>query len=316
MLQPGSLRGLSSLQKLRLTNNHFNNLSFLIPALSDLPQLRFLSLAENTLSRIEKDDFLPLTNSSLETLDLNNCELRYISPEAFLPLTRLRHLILSTNIMTNDNLLHVFHTMQGHHMTNLRAVSLSGFNFAGGIPPRDLLIVLATMDVQDMDLSKNTLPSLNNITFPTMANLLQLDLSSCGIISIENGSFDHLPALRRLNLSFNRLGHVPAAVASLSQLQWLSLSDNSGGRGGQLELEDNQLSAMSHLTYLDLSDNNIGKLSRSVFIGLSRLENLVLNHATIYRLDEGCFHPLGSLKSLNLSNNGFSKPNMFTKMVI
>jgi Leucine-rich repeat (LRR) protein len=245
-LQPGSLRGLSSLQNLRLSNNHFVNLSSVIPALADLPELRTLSLDENALGRIEANDFLPLANSSLETLDLNNCDIRYISPEAFLPLTRLRHLILSTNIVTNDNLVHVFHTMQDHQ-SGLKAVSLSGFNFAGS-PPRELLSVLSKMDVKQLDLSKNTLPTLNNVTFPLMANVLELDLNSCGIISIENGSFDHFPSLRRLNLAFNRLGQIPAAVASLDQLQWLSLSENSGR--GELDLVDNQLSAMIHLTYL------------------------------------------------------------------
>ena len=250
----------------------------MIPALSDLPELRTLSLDENALGRIEANDFLLLANSSLEMLDLNNCDIRYISPEAFLPLTRLRHLILSSNIVTNDNLVHVFHTMAGHH-SGLKAVSLSGFNFAGS-PPRELLSVLSKMDVDELDLSKNTLPTLNNVTFPLMANILELDLNSCGIISIENGSFDHFPSLRRLNLAFNRLGQIPAAVASLDQLQWLSLSENSGR--GELELVDHQLSAMIHLIYLDLSNNNIGKLSRAAFVGLSRLEHLLINNGNQY----------------------------------
>lgn len=51
-LPVGIFRGLHSLRSLRLNKNRFMSLSGIVPALVHLPQLRFLALSENTLSRV------------------------------------------------------------------------------------------------------------------------------------------------------------------------------------------------------------------------------------------------------------------------
>lgn len=240
--------GLESLRVLRLTKNQFSSLSNVIPSLSQLPQLQTLILSENTLGRIDASDFEPLTNSSIETLQLTNCDLKYIHSEALLPLKSLKRLQLSENTMPDDNLVHLLYVLK---QSELQILDLS--HMFSGMLPRMMLDVLSRSNVIELVLQMNTLPRLKTNTFPFMPNIQSLDLSKCGIISIDNGSFGELPNLKRLVLASNTLLAIPSAVM-LPQLQHLSLSDNSGGGsvGGELALLNGSFHAMSNLTLLDL----------------------------------------------------------------
>lgn len=314
-IQPDAFRGLVSLRSLRLMKNRFLALSDVVPSLVPLTALRFLSLSDNTLSRVNAADFAPMRHSSLETLDLSNCDLKYIGSEAFMPFKKLQRLILSENTMPEDNLIYLIHTMRE---SGLKAVDLSQLRFAGS-PPRTLLEALSHTDVEELNLSKNTLPRLSPKIFPLMPHIRDLDLSACGIITIENGTFSLMPLLMRLNLAMNGLEDIPPAVMILPQLKWLSLSGNSGSGhdygGGELKLQDGNFAFMSNLTYLDLSFNRVGQVTREIFLGLSRLEELNLKNNSLYRLSEGCFQPLTSLKVLHLDGNAFGKQN-FSRMTL
>lgn len=240
--------GLESLRVLRLIKNQFSSLSNVIPSLSQLPRLQTLSLSENTLGRIDASDFAPLANSSIETLELTNCDLKYIHSEALLPLKRLKRLQLSENTMPDDNLVHLLYVLR---QSELQILDLS--HMFSGILPRLMLDVLSRSNVTELVLQMNTLPRIKTKMFPFMPNIESLDLSNCGIISIDNGSFGELPNLKKLVLSSNTLLAIPSAVM-LHQLQYLSLSDNSGGGsiGGELALLNGSFHSMSNLTFLDL----------------------------------------------------------------
>ena len=310
-IPPGAFQGLISLRSLRLLKNRFLALSDIVPSLVSLTTLRFLSLSENTLSRVDEADFALMRNSSLETLELSNCDLRYVGSEAFMHFKNLKRLILSENTMTEDNLSYLIHSMKDG---GLKALDLSQLRFAGS-PPRKMLETLSHTDVEELNLSKNTLPRLSPKMFPLMPRIRDLDLSSCGIISIENGTFNLMPLLMRLNLAHNGLEDIPPAVMVLPQLKWLSFSGNSGSHGGheygggELKLEDGNFAFMSNLTYLDLSFNRIGQVTKGIFVGLSRLEELDLRNNSLYKLTEGCFKPLTSLKILHMDGNAFGKQN-------
>jgi len=296
--------GLVSLRRLRLVKNQFRSVRSVTPAVARLPHLRELVLSENAFSRINSGDFTVLLNSSIEVLELANCALNYINPEALLPLRQLKRLQLSENVMSDENLVHVIFMLRHSQLQILHLTHL----FAGS-PPRALLEILSRSNVSALDLQKNTLPRLKNNTFPLMPSLRSLDLSDCGVIDIDDNSFSPLPSLRRLNLASNTLLAIPVALM-LPQLQYLSLRDNSGGNSGDLEIRDGNFMEMANLTFLDLSNNRIGQLTKDVFIGLSLLEELQLNKATLYRLIAGCFKPLVSLKVLQLAGNILSRQKL------
>jgi len=203
-------------------------------------------LSDNTLTRINSADFDLLVNSSIQSLDLSNCAINYIQPEALLPLKQLNRLQLSENTMPNDNLVHVIFIMR---YTQLQILDLS--HLFGRAPPRDLFDILSESNVTELNLQRNTLPRVQAKTFPWMPKLHSLDLSDNGIIEIDNNSFAQLPGLRKLNLASNTLVDIPAAL-SLPQLEQLSLKDNSGGSTGDLKVLDNDFRDMSNLTLLDL----------------------------------------------------------------
>lgn len=304
----GAFRGLVSLHFLQLSNNDFQKLAAVIPSLLPLSSLRHLALNENTLGSVSANDFALLDDSTLETLELSNCDLKYIDPGALLPLKNLKKLVLSENTMPVDNLEHLIYVMRE---SRLKELDLSQLRFPGS-PPRTLLEALSPTAVRVLSLHMNTLPRLSAKNFPVMQNIVDLDLSDCGIISIENGTFNQFPRLKRLNLARNNLGKIPAAVLVLRGLEWLSLSGNAGGddyRGGQLELADGNFNSMTSLQHLDLSYNKIGSITRDMFQGLSRLVELNLQNCSIYRLTEGCFLPLSSVRKLNLNDNFFGKQN-------
>lgn len=62
--------------------------------------------------------------------------------------------------------------------------------------------------------------------------------------------------------------------------------------------------------YFSRSYNRIGQLSQGVFIGLSKLEQLELINTSLYRLIEGCFKPLVSLKTLLLAGNYLARQTL------
>lgn len=260
-------------------------------------------------TQVDADDFTLLSNSSLETLELNNCDLKYIASEAFLPLVHLSRLTLAVNIMPDDNLVHVFYTMRE---SELRELDLSHLGFEGA-PPRSLLEVLSRTNLWRLDLSENTLPRLSKATFSLMPNIAELDLSSCDIISIENDTFSQFPHLKRLNLAYNFLGSIPLAVTILQHLEWLNLVHSSGR--SEVELSEGGFVAMSNLTYLDLSLNRIGQLGRNTFAGLSKLRELRLSNCSLYRIEDGALQHLQSLTILQLDGNAFGKHN-FTRHLL
>ena len=263
--------GLEYLENLRLTNNDFTNFANVVPSLVPLRKLTILRLNDNTFGRIEADDFIKLSNSSIEVLGIANCDLKRISPDALSPLKRLKELNLSENSLDDSNLLALLYNMKDSNLTKL---NLSHLRFSGNLPSR-LTEVLSRSHVAHLSLQYNILPRLRNTTFVIMPNLRHLDLSHCGIVSIENDTFKPLTHLTHLDLSSNTLLDIPFAVSSLSKLERLSFRDNSGvdsGGGGSLELRNHRFNRMTNLMYLDLRFNRIVEIRHHSFYGLGNLQ--------------------------------------------
>lgn len=301
---PGAFRGLFNLQYLRLTKNRFLHLSDVIPSLVPLQSLQYLILNHNAFGRIEPDDFVPLNGSTLQTLELGNCDLKQVDSMAFKPLKHLKKLRLSGNTMPDDNLRHLVENMRE---TRVRALDLSQLRFTSS-QVQNLLGAIANTDMEELSLRKNTLTRLKSKTFPVMLYVRELDLSACGIISIENSTFSQLPLLRKLNLAQNALGVIPPAVRVLTQLEWLSLSGNSGGYDyGAMTIEDGNFETLTNLVYLDLSYNRIGQVIRGAFRGLTQLKELSLRNTSLYRIMDGSFESLPSLEVLRLESSVLAK---------
>ena len=110
-----------------------------------------------------------------------------------------------------------------------------------------------------------------------MPNLEKLDLGQNNIWNLPERVFCPLPALRDLNLTWNRLQDVSEVGVT-------------GGCG-------------AHLVTLDLSGNDLVVLPEAGLAGLQSLRQLYLQYNDISMLADGAFLGLTSLHVLNISSN-------------
>ncbi|XP_043512132.1 adhesion G protein-coupled receptor A3 isoform X4 [Frieseomelitta varia] len=146
----------------------------------------------------------------------------------------------------------------------------------------------------------NELQNIRDININSVSvELVQLDLSKNNIYTIEANIFKNLTNLKRLNLSQNYITSIDTECF------------NGLGNLERLDLSKNQISTIDAYTFrklpnlkrLDLSGNNISMVKPSLFHDLLALERLKLNENKLTTLMEGTFFGLNSLKQLDLSNN-------------
>ena len=278
-LEAGCFTGLESLELLQLTNNKFKFFSRLVPSLTLLHNLKTLKLDNNLFDRLNDDDFIQLSNSSIKVLSLENCALEQIHPNALKPLKALTDLNLSKNKISGPDLIALMRNLKESNLTKVDVSDLGCISLEDTLPR--LMKVLSHSNVSHLILQKNNVPQLGSTSFEKMPHLCHLDLSHCSIQSIENDTFDSLINLTSLNLSQNSINGVPPAVLSLSKLERFDFSSNCGSssESGILELSNNMFSQMTALHYLDLSYNRL-QMSSNSFHGLG---NLQVNNRNVFR---------------------------------
>ncbi|XP_011144255.1 adhesion G protein-coupled receptor A3 isoform X1 [Harpegnathos saltator] len=140
---------------------------------------------------------------------------------------------------------------------------------------KDVDIDRVSVELIQLDLSKNAIYIIQPDTFVNLTNLKRLDLSKNKISFVGEGCFNGLENLERLDLSQNQI----SAIDSYA------------------------FKKLSNLKRLDLSGNKITALAPSLFHDLLALDRLKLSGNSLTTLIEGTFHGLRMLKQLDLSNN-------------
>ncbi|KAG7190385.1 hypothetical protein KM043_006493 [Ampulex compressa] len=140
---------------------------------------------------------------------------------------------------------------------------------------KDVDINAVSVELIQLDLSKNDIYVIEVNIFKNLTNLRRLDLSENKLTTIDEGSFNGLENLERLDLSKNQITTIDAYA----------------------------FRKLSNLKRLDLSGNKLNTLASSLFHDLLALDRLKLNGNDLLTLKEGTFHGLKSLKQLDLSNN-------------
>ncbi|XP_058029448.1 toll-like receptor 13 [Ahaetulla prasina] len=138
-----------------------------------------------------------------------------------------------------------------------------------------------------LDLSQNSIPSLEKNDFKNFIHLQGLNISQNKISKIEDGAFIHTSHLEFLNLSVN-------------QLQLLSSSMFDG---------------LMNLTTLLLASNKIYRINPSAFANLENLKVIDLSSNKLCTLSamHAVFN-MGSLRELHIKDNGLQ--NLSTKEII
>ncbi|XP_067908186.1 toll-like receptor 9 [Heterodontus francisci] len=252
-----------------------------------------LLLNDNSLQEIKDKAFSGLPNLEMIDLSYNCCPGKLRSPgqeckliidsRAFLPLHKLKTIDLTGNSLTK-------------------------------IPP-----LPATLTVLNLVLN-----NIINLQFSNVSNLKNLEVlnvskncfypNPCNTsFTIAEDTFKNMPRLYILEMDFNNITVVPRGLPR--SLRKLSLCEN---KISHISSED--FKTLTHLEHLLLAwncqrcdhaaqpcfpckGNKSIELSPEVFLQLTNLKQLVLRGNSLRHLDDRLFQSLGSLTSLDLSDN-------------
>nr|XP_046226819.1 toll-like receptor 22 [Scatophagus argus] len=149
-----------------------------------------------------------------------------------------------------------------------------------------------------LTLCRNRLPSVPAAT-RNLPTLVELDLSSNNISTLECNDFANMSKLRQLNLYGNSISALKQCVfKDLMHLQVLKLQNNIISK-----LDSAFKKYLPNLKQLRLNGNKLVAIKQGDFKGLRSLQNLSLHENQIQQLENGSFSGLTNLTDIQLQSN-------------
>ncbi|XP_062854279.1 extracellular matrix protein 2 [Trichomycterus rosablanca] len=282
-----ALHGLPNLEWLDLSKNKLDDVSLGPGVFRNLTKLRRLNLDGNNLTKIP-----PLPPSLLE-LKINDNRLSGITPHSFKGLSHLLTLELEDNHFHDGNV----SPLAFRPLKKLIYLRLDDNEFRAvpsGLPP----------SLKELHLSDNRIEVVHAAALNKTVNLRVLNLSQNKIREdrIPPKAWIHLRKLEMLDLSHNKLVHVPSFLP-VGLLQ-LTLHHNQIERIPGYVFGHMQPGLVSiHLSYNRLREDGISEVS---FVGLHRsLNELLLDHNQLRAVPRGIVQ-LRGLHVLRLNHNYIS----------
>ena len=154
-------------------------------------------------------------------------------------------------------------------------------------------------DIRYLDLSSNLLTTLPPRSLDYLHNMIYFDFHGNSVATLDTKLFVKLHNLTCLNLYNNSLVALDAGVFdNLLSLIYLYLSTNA-----LLTIDVGVFANLYSLTYLSLSSNALVKLDVGVFINLQSLTRISLSSNALVTLDAGLFANLYNLAYLEIDEN-------------
>lgn len=287
------LQHLHQLQSLVLDANHITDATF--PATSaSLPALNSIVLSNNKIPELTNSTFEALRNSSVRKLEIARNGLKNVSIGALKPLVALQSLKIGYNPLDGEQLQHVLEGLREDK--NLESLDIRSIGLGGTLPSVTFSILSGT-PLRSLIFNNNVVKTIPANAFAHLPKLVQLDLSSCQITSVDDAAFVDLPELQVLFLNYNvDLSDVPNNLpASLLKLY---LQGNNVA-----QLPGRKFANLTSLRELYFSDNKMLQVVGDSFFGLTKLRILHLNNNKLSYIPKELFGPLTSLNTLILKNN-------------
>ncbi|CAM5073117.1 transforming growth factor beta activator LRRC32 [Chelonia mydas] len=224
------------------------------------PNINKIDLSGNQIKNISEK---PLTfYTSLQHLDLRSNQISFIEPGVFTHMTSLMEVNLANNQL--DELAQ--HRTPGVGLLpEIRTLDLSHNRLYNGMAE---YFIHKAPSLQYLSLAENSITVILRRMFQGSPALVEVDLHSNIIMEIEEGAFETLVHLTKLNLSMNSITCI--SDFNLRQLQILDLSRNSIESFHTTESKEEY-----NLRWLDLSENKL--LRFPVFPQVNKLAYLNLS---------------------------------------
>jgi Leucine-rich repeat (LRR) protein len=288
-IQPGAFAGLTTLKELYLDGNELTRV--LKGVFNSLQKLEVLDLSSNKIYQIE--EWALLGASSLVKLDLRDNNISEFD-EDVLDKLKLEYLDLSRNPLEKLSAKHLSNlttlNLQQTNLSHFEGLDLAVevLNLSRNRVSQLNLSNFSRLVV--LDLSSNNITrvgncqmcdSISSLVLNQSESLQFLNISVNSIATIENDAFDNLTSLGILDLSQNNITSLnPASFKDLMYLKFLNLSHNS--------IKEFQYGTFDHLTRLeslDISNNQLVDLHQYTFVSLNQLRQLHFDNNQITSFD-------------------------------
>jgi Leucine-rich repeat (LRR) protein len=340
-----------SVSNLNFSSNRLTNLSDLVVGLSKLinRELRSLASLDVSYNLIEKLDFeFPLSMENLTNLNLSSNRIWFLGSFVFKNLKSLRFLDLENNYLKTIESSSVFSYMPRlqtikinnlemdlnnqsflNRLFNLNAttvriehsylpnvLSLRNVKILSLVNNEIKHIIVNSLSVNltQLDLSKNKLTSIKKTYFRGLFNLQKLDLDLNTIRYIEKDSFADL---RKLITLYMRKNYALRAIdfstfAGISALKILHLDLNMINW-----LNGDTFKNMPNLVSLNIAYNLLDNLTKDTFSNLKKIESIKMDYQSITSIESHTFCNLASLETIDLNGNRLVEllDNTFTELV-
>ncbi|KAM0679888.1 hypothetical protein GINT2_002060 [Glugoides intestinalis] len=257
----------------------------IIRLMKNIKRLDIIDVKE--LEKIPDLLFDDLTN--LESLSLQNNNIKELQPNIFNNLQKLEFLYLSKNKLTE------FPSCVFDGLVNLKSLGLQNNNIKELQPN----LFNNLQKLESLYLTSNKLTEFPSCVFDGLVNLKSLSLEYNNIKELQPNLFNNLQKLESLYLTSNKLTEFPSCVFDgLVNLKSLWLQNNN-----IKELQPNIFNNLQKLESLNLSNNKLTVFPEGVLSELRSLQKLDLSGNEIKSFPIGFFTGLTNLNFLSLSNN-------------
>ena len=246
------IRAFASLQTLNLIFLNHNPIRRLNFSGFSLMNLSILDLQFLEISSVQINEFSPLKEKTIHSVDLSGNNLTHLPDGVFQYLNCVTRLDLSCCSINNLTL----NSFLGMESLEALYVEQSKVKWITGFSESFNKSSLSNPPLKNLSLSGNRIPALTSNVFSGLDKLIFLDLSLCKIKHIDNDTFQGLISLNSLDLSSNDIDSVYAKTFShLLSLHELKLSSN------KIQTLNPAMFCNSTFTYLDLSRNHITRIN-------------------------------------------------------
>ncbi|VVC30667.1 Hypothetical protein CINCED_3A022443 [Cinara cedri] len=298
VLSPELFFKTSSLTHLYIQNNGITELPETM--FQSLINLIILDLSENQISNIRIGSFMGLT--SIKYVNLSKNKLSSFKGEYFIT-KRSNGTPLEEIDLSHNQISYLFpSTFKVHPDIKLIKVSNNKFNFF----PSELIAGLARL--QEIDLSRNSLKTLEEFDFAGLPRLKKINLANNQIETISETTFHNSTQLQNIYLANNNLERIgERTFQGLNRLQYLDLENNNLTELPDLIFDRTRLKVLENI---NLAKNKftvapLKSLQKQYFF-LSSVD-LSSNQLTELQTDDSI---LVNIKKLDLSFNRLSETSI------